>query len=101
MTTTETLKAMKAEAAALWGEEVPVAHNEGTFSAEECQRKTGSGRPEAGNYTIYERVGDGRKRVVGCDPAKAPGYTRGSRDTLSAKKARLSELNAEIKAASR
>lgn len=50
-----------------------VGHNEGTYGAAECQRKTGSGQPRAGLVEVYETVG-GRRRRTG--PDNAPGVVR-------------------------
>ncbi len=80
----------------LSGIEVVVEHNDGTFGATECQRAVGTGDPKYGLYTIYERVGDGKRRVEGCDPAKAPGYSRGTRADLNAKRAELKRLKSML-----
>jgi len=78
--------------------ECAVETNDGTFGAEECCRKTGSGDSAFGKYTIYERVGDGTRRVVGCDPANAPGYARVFAAEINAQRARLSALREQIRA---
>ena len=67
---------LRANIADMDREEVCVALNAGTFSAAECCRKTGCGDSRYGEYEIYERLATGERRVVGCDPDRAPGYAR-------------------------
>lgn len=49
--------------------------NDGTFGPTEAHAKTGSGDPRTATYKVYESLA-GARRVVGCDPANAPGYAR-------------------------
>ena len=77
-------------------DEYVVETNEGTFGAAECCRKTGCGDPQFGHYTIYERL-DGHRRVVGCEPKKAPGYPRRFRDEINAARKQLAELRRELR----
>lgn len=56
-------------------EETIVETNEGTFGAAECCRVVGCGDPVFGNYRIVESTTEGRK-LIGCDPEKAPGRPR-------------------------
>jgi len=80
--------------------EVAVATNEGTYGAAECMRAIRTGDPAHGNYTIYESVGDGTKRVVGCDPERAPGYERKmGRDELADLRKRLVDLKKQARQA--
>ena len=79
-------------------DEYVVETNEGTFGAAECCRKTGCGDPRYGNYTIYERL-DGQRRVVGCEPKKAPGYARKFRDGIAAARKSLAGLRRELRSA--
>ncbi len=60
----------------LYMTEVLIETNEGTFGAEEAMRKIGTGDPTFCTYRTYIRVGDGRQRTEGLDPAKAPGRAR-------------------------
>lgn len=53
-----------------------MATNEGTYSASDACRATGSGDPKNNDWRRYERVGDGRIRHVGCGLDRAPGYPR-------------------------
>lgn len=79
--------------------DVLVETNEGTFSDRECCRATGSGDPRYGNYRVYETL-DGKRRVVGCDPAEAPGYARRfDVPSASARRAKVKELQALLEAA--
>lgn len=72
--------------------EVLVATNEGTYGAGEACRATGTGDPAFANFSVYERVGGGR-RVQGCDPARAPGYVRNmGQEALRTKRAELDRL---------
>lgn len=77
---TQTIADVKQEAAALAREEVVIETNVGS-----------------GDYTIYERIGDRRRRIVGCHPADAP--CRGRRCTIELrhKRARLAELRRLIR----
>ncbi len=97
----ESIESMERRANELAAMELLVEHNEGTFGSAECCRKTGSGDPAFGHYHIYVRVGDGRERRTGCDPQDAPGYARGSRDTLAARQKELRELRDLIRRAKR
>jgi len=63
-------------------------HNSGTHGE----------NPQFADYSIYESVG-GDRRVVGCDPAKAPGRARKSKDALGrlhAARRALASLRKEI-----
>lgn len=91
---------LESEISRLEAAEVAVEHNEGTYSALEAARKIGTGDPAFANYTIYVRVGDGRRRVVGCDPEKAPGYARrAGYETLAEERRRLAELRRQLREA--
>ena len=96
MKTTKDIESMKRRAAELAATEVCVAHNAGTFGASECQRAVGTGEAKYGEYQLFVRVGDGRSRVVGCDPAVAPGYRRQCRESLERLQRELAELRAAI-----
>ena len=78
--------------------ECAVETNEGTFGASECCRAVGTGDPTFGNYTIYERVGDGDRRVVGCNPDQAPGYPRIFRDSINERRADLAKIRQQLRA---
>lgn len=93
MTKTE-LESQARELAAM---EVLVETNDGTYGAAEACRKVGCGDPAFAAYKVYVRVGDGRRRVVGCDPNKAPGYARHFRASLAEKQKALAALRAKIK----
>lgn len=89
---------LRSALAAMESEEVLVALNAGTFGAAECCRKTGCGDSRYGEYEIYERLATGERRVVGCDPDRAPGYAR-TMDVRSARsdwRARMQQANAEL-----
>ena len=98
MKTTEDIESMKRRAAELAATEVCVAHNAGTFGAAECQRAVGTGETKYGEYHFFVCVGDGRVRVVGCDPAVAPGYRRHCRESLERLQRELAALRAAIAA---
>ena len=73
--------------------EIAIETNAGTYGDVEAFRAIGVGDPQFADYTIYERVGDGRRRVKGCDPADAPGWRRRiNRGELQAARRRLQEL---------
>lgn len=95
-TTTKEIEALEIEANELAAMECLVETNSGTFGATEACRKTGSG--DAGEYKIFARVGDGKRRVVGYDPANAPGYARHFGTDLSDKQAKLRTLRSRIAA---
>ncbi len=100
--TTQSVGELERQAKELSAMEVAVETNAGTFGAIECCRKTGSGDPRYGTYTIYLRVGDGARRTVGCDPASAPGYARkGGYDVFAAKQRELAALRKQIAAMKR
>lgn len=75
---------------------VLVETNEGTYGATECRRAVGCGDPQFGNYHIYARVGDGRRRHEGCDKASAPGYARHFSREFSARQAELVALRKKL-----
>jgi hypothetical protein len=85
------------EISSVEAEEIAVETNSGTYGAAEACRKIGSGSSEFADYTIYERVGDGSRRTVGCDPTSAPGRARRiNADQLAARRKYLSELRRQI-----
>ena len=49
--------------------------NAGTFGAGEACRAVGTGDPAFATYWIFMRP-DGSRRIVGCDPRRAPGRAR-------------------------
>ncbi len=79
----------------LWNKEVLIRTNAGTFGEDECSARIGSKELTAGTYRVYERVGDGRWRLEGCDPGRAPGLmlclNRKRIDGLRAKLRRLAK----------
>jgi hypothetical protein len=78
----------------IWEEEVTVEHNSGTFGPNECLRAVGTGDTRRGEYEVRERVGDGFRRVIGCDPKTAPGRARISRDYIASRRELLNKLAA-------
>lgn len=97
MTTTK--NDLQKEIAALAATEIAVETNEGTYGAAEACRAIGTGDPRHANYTIWERVGDGKRRVQGCDPQRAPGRARriGFTDLAESRK-RLAALRRQANA---
>lgn len=81
------------ELAAMW---VAVETNDGTFSNHEALAASGNGEKKSATYTIYERVGDGRRRHEGIEIEKAPGFARTFRQELTAKQAELANLRKQI-----
>ena len=76
-----------------------IATNSGTFSASDCMRAVGTGDPTFGEYRIFERI-DGSVYTVGCDPNKAPGYSRRfGGDSSACRRAKMKALTAALKAA--
>lgn len=74
--------------------EVHVRTNQGTYGANECCRRVGTGDPAYGNREVYVTVG-GRVRETGPGESRAPGYMRdiGSRH-LSELREQLARLKA-------
>jgi hypothetical protein len=99
MTTTTINTDLTKAAAALAAREVLTQTNSGTYSAIEAQRAIGTGDPQHADCRVYERVGDGRRRVEGCHPDRAPGRVRhiGAAELSDAKK-ELAELRKQIAA---
>lgn len=95
MTATKSKSDLIAEAKAMEAVEHCVGHNEGTYGAMECCRKTGSGDHRYGNRHEYETVG-GAKRATGPDKADMPGRMRYYRDALNADRKRLAEIRRQI-----
>lgn len=80
--------------------EIAIETNEGTYGAVEAMRAIRTGDPKFADYTTYERVGDGTRRTVGCDPARAPGRARRlGADDMRAQRERLAELRRLLKSA--
>lgn len=87
---------IKTAISALEDAECAVETNEGTYGSGEAMRKIGCGDPQFANYTIYERVGSGARRVQGCTPEKAPGYGREMRQEITEKRNELAELKKQL-----
>lgn len=99
MTTTETKTDLQKEIAALAAREIAVETNEGTYGASEACRAIGTGDPKFADYTIWERVGDGKRRVQGCDPQRAPGRARKlGLDDMAESRRRLADLRSQLRA---
>jgi len=84
------------EIASIEATEVLVASNAGTYSALEAHRAVGTGDPTFASRRVYERVGDGRVRVLGPDLDEAPGRVRHMRAAIATARARLNALRAEL-----
>lgn len=98
MTTTESIQR---EIAALSDREIAVETNSGTYGPREAHRLIGTGDPAFADYTVYERVGGGR-RVVGCDPERAPGRARRiNAVALAAARQELATLHRRLRETSR
>ena len=98
MTTTETKRERLTKAIKrLESTEVMIATNQGTYGAVEACRAIGCGSPEFADCDVYETP-LGVRRVRGCDMANAPGRMRWFNRELTAKKAELQRLVAELKA---
>jgi hypothetical protein len=76
--------------------EVEVETNAGTYSAQDAVRAIGTADPAFADYHVYESVG-GARRVVGCDPAIAPGRARriNARE-LAAKRQELARVRRQV-----
>lgn len=72
--------------------EILVETNDGTYGAQEACRCVGTGDPAFATYRVYQRVGGGKPRIVGCDRERAPGYARHFRDELVAAQRELAKL---------
>jgi hypothetical protein len=98
MTTTTKTAAMEAEAKALANEQVMVATNQGTYGQAEACRKIGTGDPQFANCDIYETVGDAPMTNADIEAKwNGVGRMRIFRDTIIAKRARLTELRRQIR----
>lgn len=73
--------------------EVLVETNLGTFSAADT---AAFASPDLGMYAIFERVGDGRRRLIGCDPQVAPGRPQKLSNAINHRRWYLSELRQRI-----
>jgi hypothetical protein len=91
-----TQREIESKIAKLEAVEVVVATNSGTYSAAEAARATGSGDPAHNDWVVYETVG-GRRRSVGCQPDRAPGWSRylGAAE-LRAKRAEVAALRSQL-----
>ena len=78
-------------------EECVIETNAGTDSAVEACEAIGTGDPQFANYSIFERVGDGRTRHVGCDESRAPGIKRVVHDPIAARRRALTALRDELR----
>ena len=97
MKTNMTREQMIAEVAKI-SEDKLIETNSGTFSAHDCMRAVGTGDPTFGEYRIFERL-DGTVYTVGCDPNKAPGYSRRFGGDSAARRAKVKALTAALKSA--
>lgn len=94
----EQLSQLEREATTLAGLEVLVETNSGTYGAAECCTATRCGDPSVGDYRIYESVGSGQRRRVGCAPGRAPGRARQiNTEELTAKRKILAHLYDRIR----
>lgn len=91
-------KALGLRISAMQEEEFITAMNSGTFGPQDCMRAIRTGNTKAGEYEIYEKVGSGERRFVGCDPKIAPGVARVFRDDIDARRAELRALRQEYRA---
>jgi hypothetical protein len=87
-------RAMQAEVDELSVVDVLVETNEGTYGSQDVVRAGTVGGQS--DYRIYESVGSGQRRVVGCDPARAPGRPRFLRAELAVKRERLAHLRNQL-----
>ena len=88
---------LKRQADELAAREILVSTNEGTYSTTEAVKATGSGDPAHNTWRTFQRVGDGRRSVRGCNQGRAPGYARYlNADELAAAQKALADLRAEI-----
>lgn len=92
-TQADELKTLKAQAAELASTSYTIETNSGTYGNAECLLRTGCGDSRYGDYEIVETVGGDRK-VIGCDPARAPGRARRNPNAASG----LKEDRAKLKA---
>lgn len=93
--TTQTIDSLKTRIAELEAVEFAVETNSGTYSSVEAARKCGTGDPRHADYTVYETV-CGKRRRVGCDTDRAPGYARHLKTSLSTKREELAALKREL-----
>lgn len=90
---------LEKQAAELSAREILVETNDGTYSAAEAQRATGTGLPESNTYRVYAIVGGGT-RHDGCAKDRAPGRGRAlNRTELAAAQKQLAEIRRQIRAA--
>lgn len=86
----------KDEINAILNQELLIGSNAGTFGAEECCRKVGTGESKYGERREYETVG-GNRRVEGCDRERMPGRMLPKIDNITKLKILRSEAKKRIK----